>query len=455
MVIIFRSNFCKEKNSILFEEDLRPTKMLQQLWNKFAEIGLTKEVKEREFVKIRVLNQLTSMTFINASALFLVTIIVSGDFFLALPHLVSIAFACSTFIFHHFHRFHIARHSACFIFPLWVALAIIDLQNNSNGEPAVFLICSLLAFIQYEGQLTYKITCLAWNVGLAIGSLIYITSYAPIHLNTYGFIVLTIGLIINISFIITFYQKDIRRIAKQKNKLVKQLQLKNSELERFAYITSHDLKEPVKNIEGFSRLLQKSMDQSGNKEYAQIANMIYDSSTRMSTLIDSILKFSRLERADMQFESVNLNDVVQGFKQSHSQLLQEKKAIIQYNNLPNVKGNKVYLSLLFQNLLENAIKYNESEVPSVKIFVHENKNDIHLVIDDNGIGIKENYEEYIFEPFRRLHNRKKYDGTGLGLAICKKIVDNHAGKIWVESDGNGSQFNIILPAQKTKAFHLN
>ena len=92
------------------------------------------------------------------------------------------------------------------------------------------------------------------------------------------------------------------------------------------------------------------MEQLGNEEHAQIANMVYESSTRMSTLIDSILKFSRLERADMQFELVNLNDIIQGFRQSHRQFLEEKKAIIQYSNLPNIKGNKVYLSLLFQYL---------------------------------------------------------------------------------------------------------
>ncbi len=429
--------------------------MLQQLWNKLANTGLTKNINEREFIKIRLLNQLGLLSIITATLLFIVTFIVTQDFGIASLNLISLIFSAFLLILNHYHFYNLSRHFTSFLFPLWVAIAIINLKNNSIGEPVLFLIISLISFILYEGQLKFKIACLVWNIGLLIGTSFFINLYAPIILNIFGMLVLMISLIISISIIITFYQNDIQKIVQQKNKLVKQLQLKNTELERFAYITSHDLKEPIKNIEGFSSLLQKSIGKEGNREHSQMANMIYDSSKRMSTLIDSILKFSRLEKAALQFESVDLNDIIQSFKQSHSHFLANKKAVIQHNHLPIIQGNKVYLSLLFQNLLENAIKYNESAIPSVKIFAHQEKNNVRLVIDDNGIGIKENYEEYIFEPFRRLHNRQKYEGTGLGLAICKKIVENHAGEIWAESSGNGSQFNIVLPVNEKKAFHLN
>ena len=252
----------------------------------------------------------------------------------------------------------------------------------------------------------------------------------------------------------TFYQNDIQKIVKQKDDLLQQLQLKNTELERFAYITSHDLKEPVKNIEGFAGILKRDLAKEGITERLQIVNMIYDSAKRMTTLIDSILKFSRLEKDGLVFESIDLNTLIHEFKQTHSHFLKDRKATIQHDQLPQIQGNKTYLSLLFQNLIENALKYNESDIPSVKIVALREKNNIHLIINDNGIGIKEEYATYVFEPFRRLHNRSKYKGAGLGLAICKKIVENHSGKIWVESGTTGSQFNILLPANEKHLSNL-
>ncbi len=422
--------------------------MLQQLWNKFATTGLHEQIEEREFIKIRVLNQLCMLAIIIAAILFFVILIATQDFYVASLNWISASFGLFILLLHQKRFFNAARYVACFGFPLWVTIAIFYVKSASIGESTIFLITSLIAFIQYEGQIRHKTICLIWNLGLLTCVLAYISQESSVLWNPSGFAVLIIGLIFGISFIITFYQNDIRTIVKQKDNLVKQLQLKNTELERFAYITSHDLKEPVKNIEGFAGILKKELGKEGATERFQLANMIYDAAKRMYILIDSILKFSRLEKDGLQLESVDLNAVIQQFKHSHSHFLKDKKAIIQHNDLPLIQGNKVSISLLFQNLIENAIKYNESDIPSVKIFAHREKNNIRLVINDNGIGIKEEYTTYVFEPFRRLHNRSKYAGTGLGLAICKKIVENHSGKIWVESDNTGSQFNILLPTNK-------
>jgi len=419
--------------------------MLHQLWDKCAEIGLTSTIEEREAIKIRVLNQLILVLLATAIVLSFITAIITANFYLVLPHLISIALGFIAFLFNHYQFFYLVRHFACFIFPIWVTIIIINLQDNSNGEAILYLIISLLAFIQYEGQLKYRITSIVWNIILVIGSMFYIASFTPIYLNPYGFMVLVVGLIINISFLISFYQNDIQKTVLQKEELVNKLQLKNNELERFAYITSHDLKEPVKNIEGFSSLLEKMLKKGDTEENIQLTSMINDSAKRMTILIESILKFSKMEKDELTYESVDLNLLVQEFKDSHQLFLEKNNAVIEYNNLPQINGNKVYLSLLLQNLLENAIKYNESDIPIVKIFSYQNKEHIHLVIDDNGIGINKEYQDYIFEPFRRLQNRGKYKGTGLGLAICKKIVENHSGKIWVESGEIGSQFNIQLP----------
>ena len=429
--------------------------MLQRLWSKFTEIGIHEAIDKRALIKVRILNKLCILTITISITLCFVLLIVTQDFHGVFLNSITASIVGGILLLNQKRFFSVARYIACFGFPLWLTIAILGEKSESIGEAAIFLLSSLIAFIQYEGQTKHRTICLLWNLGLLICVLVHINSQeTAILLNPLGFSVLIVGLIFAISLIITFYQNDIREIAKQKDTLLQQLQDKNKELERFAYITSHDLKEPVKNIEGFSSILKKDLAKEGSTERSQLVQMIYDAAKRMSILIDSILKFSKLEKDGLQFESVDLNAIIHQFKQSHSHFLKNRKAIIQHEVLPQIQGNKVYLSLLFQNLIENAIKYNESDIPSVKIFVHQERDKVRLVLNDNGIGINKEYATYIFELFRRLHNRQKYEGTGLGLAICKKIVENHSGEIWVEPGENGgSQFSILLPTKK--AFHLN
>ena len=425
--------------------------MFLKLWNKLVSIGIDSEIEDQEAIKIRVLNQLSLVGIGFSFLLFFVVLLAVNNLLMAFLNFISIGFGSCILLLNHYKFFQTARHINCFLFPLWVAFSIMNIPTYSIGEPAIFLLTTFLALTQYEGQLKYKVSCIVWHVFLIIGSLGYLSSRTDIYLDPIGAIILLIGLMICLSFLLTYYQTSIQSIVQQKDILVKQLQLKNKELERFAYITSHDLKEPVKNIEGISSLLQKKLSEGETTENVQLMDMINDSAKRMSTLIESILKFSRMEKDDLIYESVDLNTIVQEFKNSHQLFLEKNHAVIEYHDLPQINGNKVSLSLLFQNLLENAIKYNDSDIPIVKIFAYQNEDSIHLVVNDNGIGIKKEYKDYVFEPFRRLQNRSKYKGTGLGLAICKKIVENHSGKIWVESEGVGSQFNIQLPEDRNLA----
>ena len=169
----------------------------------------------------------------------------------------------------------------------------------------------------------------------------------------------------------------------------------------------------------------------------------------MNSLIEEILSFSKIDKTEIKKEKVNLQSLVDDFVLSHSEYIKEKGATINYNNLPIVQGNKLYLSLLFQNLIENGIKYNTSEKPTIEIKSKIRGDFIKITVEDNGIGISDEFSAAIFEPFKRLHSRRNYEGTGLGLSICKKIVETHEGKIWLENKKErvGTKLAFILPFQ--------
>ena len=314
----------------------------------------------------------------------------------------------------------------------------------------LFIVIILLALIQYDGQNLYKVTSVGLIALQAIVSTMYLEYHSPevpLEANPLGNITIFIASIFIAILMISFHQNNIKSYEQLKVALLDQLKLKNAELERFAYITSHDLKEPVRNIGGFSGLLRRKLSHySLESNELELLREIEGSARRMSNLIDSILKFSKLDQEDIQKERIDLNEVLHTYQKQHQHLIQFKNVQFQYGDLPVIYGNKIYINLLFQNLIENSIKYNTSVTPLIEISGEVDNNQINVNFTDNGIGIDQQFAEYIFEPFRRLQNRKDFEGTGLGLAICKKIVNSHRGNIYLHSSSdNGSTFRIEFP----------
>lgn len=420
------------------------------LWEKISNLGIDKSIPLREGIKIRLLNQLVVITGITSIILVFVSLVLSEGISTILERCFTFFFVIFIFLLHNKKLFHIARHIACFIFPVWVATMVIIQEGIGAGESKLFILCALLALIQYEGQLRFKAFSILWIVSLVLVSAIFVRYQAAINFevfNLYGNTILTLASIMVVGFMISFYQIDIQSISHQKDKLMNQLKNNNEELERFAYITSHDLKEPVRNIQSFASLLKKKLSKKEElQKDVKLVEIIDDSAKRMSILIDSILKFSRLDQQKLPMEKVDLDDLLEEFKNTHGQLLIDKKAVVNHTDLPVIQGNKLFLSLLFQNLIENGIKYNESSKPTIQIYANVGDDFANISVKDNGIGIEEEFKNSIFEPFKRLHNRGKYEGTGLGLSICKKIVESHAGEIWIEThSGTGSTFMLQLP----------
>ena len=231
---------------------------------------------------------------------------------------------------------------------------------------------------------------------------------------------------------------------KQSNeKLVKS----NKELERFAYIASHDLKEPLRNIVSFTRLIERRLPESADKSIRDYMSFVINNSRQMHLLIEDVLEFSRIDSLRAKEDSTaDLNEVVAMVCGVLGSTLTEENVELDIGILPKVNAHSSHLFLVFKNLLENGIKYNQSSHPIIKISC-EQVGDFHqITVTDNGIGIDPQYSEQIFGMFKRLHNREEYQGSGLGLSICRKVINTYGGQIWVESEiGAGSRFTFSLP----------
>ncbi len=227
----------------------------------------------------------------------------------------------------------------------------------------------------------------------------------------------------------------------------KRLKVSNEELERFAYITSHDLKEPLRNINGFVKLLQRERGKSTRSETEdEYFGFILRNVSQMQQLINDVLSFSKISSQKIEVSQVSVAELIEETKIGLAGLIQEKGAIIEVGEVPLICTNKSQLRILLKNLIENGIKYNDKLNPVITIKYQFIKNKHRLLISDNGIGIEACYHDQVFGMFKRLHNRKEYQGSGLGLAICKKIINRLGGDIILTSDlGEGSQFAITLP----------
>ncbi len=226
----------------------------------------------------------------------------------------------------------------------------------------------------------------------------------------------------------------------------KSLVEKNKELERFASVASHDLKEPLRMVINFLQLLERKYKGQLDDKADQYIHFAVDASQRMHVLINDLLEFSKVGTEQTNLETLDLNEVMKDQEAYFSSLLEESKGTIEYESLPVISGKKVPINLLFRNLIGNAIKYRKPEAPlNIKIKSREFKDQWELQVEDNGIGFEPTYSVQIFEMFKRLHTNREYAGTGIGLAICKKIVEQHRGKIWAESQlGEGSTFYFTL-----------
>lgn len=245
------------------------------------------------------------------------------------------------------------------------------------------------------------------------------------------------------------HENMLQNLNNSLEKRAKELAESNEELERFAYVASHDLQEPLRMVTSFLQLLEKRYKDKLDNKANEYINYAVDGAERMKQLILDLLEYSRVNSSKAEVEEVDINNIIEDLKLTYKTFLSQTKGIINFTTLPKVKGNKTQILQLFQNIIGNAIKYRSNLPPVIDISFDEEQAFYKFAIADNGIGIDPKFFHKIFIIFQRLHNREEYSGTGIGLAICKKIIDKHGGRIWVESNpGHGTTFYFTLPKSK-------
>jgi len=250
--------------------------------------------------------------------------------------------------------------------------------------------------------------------------------------------IVTVAIIENIE-----KKKKTEDALEQKNKELTQI---NQELEHFAYVASHDLQEPLRTITSFIQILDKRYIHKLDEDAQQFMGFVVEGAKRMQTLIHDLLEYSRINRFNTGYEKIDLNEIFNTINRVLKDKIESHDALVLSENLPTVYGNRLQLTQVFQNLVDNAIKFKaKKRKPEIIISVNDLGDKWELIFKDNGIGINQEYFQRIFVIFQRLHTHEEYTGTGIGLAICKKIIERHGGEIWVDSKpGKGTAFHLSI-----------
>jgi signal transduction histidine kinase len=247
--------------------------------------------------------------------------------------------------------------------------------------------------------------------------------------------------------------RDQRRQAEEElAHKVAELARSNQDLEQFAYVASHDLQEPLRMIANYTQLLAERYRGKLDPQADKYIHYAVDGALRMQTLIQDLLKFSRVGKAEIEPRTTDCRAVVEQALKNLQTALLESSAVVNWNGLPVVMADASQLTQVFQNLIANAIKFHGSATPVIQIEAEKNVHEWVFAVSDNGIGIATECWQDIFVIFLRLHTRDEYAGNGIGLSICKKIIERHGGRIWIEAQATpGCRFRFTLPMEVPKA----
>ena len=247
-------------------------------------------------------------------------------------------------------------------------------------------------------------------------------------------------------------QRSQENLEEKVKERTKALEESNKELQQFAYITSHDLREPLRMITSFLQLLEKRYQDQLDADANEFIGFAVDGAKRLDSMINDILIYSKISNKERNLVPININEVIEQVRLNLKTSIDETNTIMTHDPLPTLISDEQSMIQLFQNLISNAIKYRSEKPPEIHISAKKENNRYLFSIKDNGIGMSPNHLEKIFTIFQRLHTHEKYEGTGIGLAIAQKIVHQQGGEIWAESElRKGSTFYFTIPIKLTAA----
>jgi PAS domain S-box-containing protein len=241
-------------------------------------------------------------------------------------------------------------------------------------------------------------------------------------------------------------EKKLKVLNEKLRRRTLKLEQSNKKLEQFAYVASHDLQEPLRMVDSYTQLLEERYKDQLDADAREFINYAVEGANGMRRLIKDLLSYSRIETRGKTLKPINSHAALGQALTNLSTMIEENHAIVTNDDLPVIMADETQLVQLFQNLISNGIKFQKKEQPRVHISVNKKDDRWLFSVTDNGIGFEDKYKDLVFILFQRLHPKEKYPGTGIGLAICKKIVERHNGRIWVDSEpGKGSTFHFTLP----------
>ncbi len=239
------------------------------------------------------------------------------------------------------------------------------------------------------------------------------------------------------------YKENLEEKVKERTKA---LERSNKELQQFAYVASHDLREPLRMISSFLQLLERRYNEQLDEEANEFIEFAVNGAKRLDSMINDLLEYSRVANKEKKLDDVDFNKVMSTTYLNLKSAIDENKAELTHNQLPTILGDEKLMVQLFQNLISNSIKYRSNKRPKIHISAKKESNQYLFKVRDNGIGMSPKHLERIFTIFQRLHTNEEYEGTGIGLSIAQKIVHQHGGQIWAESvPEKGSTFYFTIP----------
>ncbi|MFK7936362.1 MAG: ATP-binding protein [Saprospiraceae bacterium] len=426
-------------------------------WYRLINIGVSdNHLDENEMIKLYNLMSIVTIT----GTIFIVVLSWFNQINLIYTKItIAVSFLYFLVLFLNFRGYyHAARLAISIGSPLWISI-LHFLIGGFFCQGAAITAAMAITYLTFENNLRLRNILLAFNVVaffISICCVHYFGTYWQAIDFYFDEIIVFIGAIGWTT--IVFYQFDKNRtelLAKLKEKN-QELVETTEELERFTYIASHDLKSPLRTIISFIGLIEKDLKKGKIDNIEDRLSFVKTGAKQMNFLVQDILELSKLKNiTEAERSLVDLNQILEKAKMNLWEEIESKNVMIQHHTLPTFCVNELEFLLLFQNFIQNGIKYNESEIPIIQIESKVMDDTFILSFSDNGIGIEEKYFDTIFEYFKRLHTSQIYQGTGLGLGVCKNIITSYEGEVKVESTmGEGTTFILSFPIKSSQHLQL-